>query len=236
MFLTLHAPEAILGDSNDELMNCYQVVRDDVETLIALLSRHARDRECYYRVRQQDPMLMDQAARAARFIYLNKTCFNGIYRVNLKGQFNVPYGNRKARVYDEENLRHVSLLLKGVTLLRASYETTLQQAGPGDFIYLDPPYYPSSKTANFAKYTSPPFGKDDQIGLASELKRLTRLGCRVMLSNSDTEFIRGLYGEYRQETVAARRLLNCNGNRRRGFTEVLVMNYEPRCPSLKGLP
>jgi len=229
VFLTLRKKGAVLGDSNEELMNCYQVVRDDVETLIKLLSKHIHEREYYYRLRQQDQKRMDPASRAARFIYLNKTCFNGVYRVNSKGQFNVPFGNRKAKIYDEENLRQISLLLKTVQLVAQSYERTLEQAQPTDFIYLDPPYHPLSKTANFAKYTSKPFGEGDQIKLAKEFKRLTELGCKVMLSNSDTPLIRELYGEYYVKTVVARRYINCNGNGRKAITEQLIMNYEPPC-------
>jgi len=227
VFLTLWPRETILGDSNEELMNCYQVVRNDVGTLTKLLSKHIRSREYYYTLRQQDPKATDEIARAARFIYLNKTCFNGVYRVNSKGQFNVPYGNRKARIYDEENLRKISLLLKNVKLVAQSYEKTLEQARPGDFIYLDPPYYPLSKTANFAKYTSNPFKEEDQTRLTKEFKRLTELGCKVMLSNSDTTFIRELYSQYYSKTFVARRYVNCNGNGRKAITELLIMNYEP---------
>lgn len=227
VFLTLGPDEAILGDSNEELINCYQVVRDDVETLVKLLSKHTHNREYYYRLRQQDPKVMDRVARAARLIYLNKTCFNGLYRVNASGQFNVPFGNRKAKIYDGENLRQISLLLKNARLAAQSYEKTLEEAQPSDFIYLDPPYYPLSKTANFAKYTSRPFGKEDQFRLAKEFKRLTDLRCKVMLSNSDTAFIRELYCDYYLKTVVARRYVNCSGSGRNAITELLIMNYEP---------
>lgn len=227
VFLTLGPDEAILGDSNEELINCYQVVRDDVGTLVKLLSKHIHNREYYYRLRQQDPKVMDRVARAARLIYLNKTCFNGLYRVNASGQFNVPFGNRKAKIYDGENLRQISLFLKNARLAAQSYEKTLEEAQPSDFIYLDPPYYPLSKTANFAKYTRRPFGKEDQFRLAKEFKRLTDLRCKAMLSNSDTAFIRELYSQYYSKTFVARRYVNCNGNGRKAITELLIMNYEP---------
>jgi len=227
VFLTLRPLEAILGDSNEELMNCYQVVRNDVGTLTKLLSKHIRSREYYYALRQQDPKATDEIARAARFIYLNKTCFNGVYRVNSKGHFNVPYGDRKARIYDEENLHKMSLLLKNVKLVAQSYEKTLEQARLGDFVYLDPPYYPLSKTANFAKYTCKPFKEEDQTRLAKEFKRVTEVGCKVMLSNSDTALVRELYSQYYSKTFVARRYVNCNGNGRRAITELLIMNYEP---------
>jgi DNA adenine methylase len=226
VFLTLRPKNAILADSNEELINCYQVVRDNVETLIDLLSKHVRDKDHYYRVRQLDPRALDPAARAARFIYLNKTCYNGVYRVNLQGKFNVPFGNRKAKIYDEENLCKISGILKDAQLVAQSYETTLRQAQPGDFIYLDPPYYRSSKTANFAKYTSKPFSEEDQTNLAKEFKRLTQLGCTVMLSNSDTAFIRRLFRYRYRKTLVARRYVNCNGDRRKAITELLIMNYD----------
>jgi DNA adenine methylase len=227
VFLSLGLQKAILADYNDDLINCYRVVRDDVETLIALLSKYIRDKDHYYRVRELDPKRLDTAPRAARFIYLNKTCYNGVYRVNLKGTFNVPFGNRRAKIYDEENLRQVSHALKNVQLLAQSYETTLHQAKPRDFVYLDPPYHGSSRTANFAKYTSMPFGEQDQIKLAKEFERLTGLGCKVMLSNSDTAFIRSLYRDHYHETLMARRYVNCNGSRRKATAELLILNYEP---------
>lgn len=229
VFLRLGKKEAILGDSNDELMNCYQVVRDNVETVIKLLSKHIPDKQYYYRLRQQDPKGMDLASRAARFIYLNKTCFNGVYRVNLKGRFNVPYGKREAKIYYEENLRKISLLLQNAVLVAQSYEKTLEQARAGDFVYLDPPYHPLSKTSNFTKYTSKPFGEEDHTRLAKEFHRLTELGCMVMLSNSNTTFIRELYLNYHMKPVKARRYVNCNGNGRKAITELLILNYQPPC-------
>lgn len=232
VFLTLQPPKAILADSNEELMNCYQVVRDDVETLTKALPRHIRSREYYYELRQQDPNSMGQIARATRFIYLNKTCFNGIYRVNSRGQFNVPYGDRKARIYVEQNLREISLRLRNVELAAQSYERPLGRAQSGDFIYLDPPYCPLSKTANFAKYTSKPFGEEDQTRLAKEFERLTGVGCKIMLSNSDTALIRELYAQYHLKTLVARRYINCNGNGRKPITELLIMNYEPSPSSI----
>ena len=226
VFLALQPADAILGDSNEELINCYKAVRDDVESLIQLLSQHVRSKEYYYKIRQQDPKGMDPVARAARLIYLNKTCYNGIYRVNLRGQFNVPYGDRKAKIYDARNLRQISLLLKNVELVAQSYEKTLVRAQPGDFVYLDPPYHPLSKTANFTKYTKEQFGEDDQLKLASQFERLTGLGCKVMLSNSDTDLIRKLYRSYRVEVLTARRYINRDPNGRKSVKELLVLNYD----------
>ena len=226
VFLALQPTQAILGDSNEELINCYKALRDDVESLIQLLSQNVRNKEYYYKIRQQDPKGMDPVARAARLIYLNKTCYNGIYRVNLRGQFNVPYGDRKAKIYDGTNMRQISLLLKTVELVAESYENTLQRAETGDFVYLDPPYHPLSKTANFTKYTEEPFGEDDQLKLAKEFERLTELGCKVMLSNSDTDLVRKLYRNYHLEVLTARRYINRDPNGRKGITELLVFNHD----------
>ncbi|MDM8000399.1 MAG: DNA adenine methylase [Dehalococcoidia bacterium] len=230
VFLSLGPHRAVLADYNEDLINCYRVVRDDVDTLISMLSKYIRDREHYYEVREQDPKRLDTVARAARFIYLNKTCYNGVYRVNLKGKFNVPFGNRSAKIYDEDNLRQASHALKNVELLAQSYEITLQQAMPGDFIYLDPPYHGSTRTANFAKYTCIPFSEEDHIKLAKEFERLTELGCMVMLSNSDTPLIRKLYRHHHCETLMARRYVNCNGSRRKATAELLILNYRPLAP------
>lgn len=226
VFLTLQPDVAILGDSNEELINCYKVIRDDVDTLIELLSKHVRTKEYYYAIREEDPQEMDSVARAAWLIYLNKTCYNGIYRVNLKGRFNVPYGNRKAKIYDATNLRQISVLLKNVELLPQSYEKTLDRAEPRDFVYLDPPYHPLSKTASFTKYTKQPFAEDDQLNLAKEFERLTNLGCKVMLNNSYTDLITNLYGNYRIEVLAARRYINSDPNGRKAIKESLVLNYD----------
>jgi len=230
VFLTVRPDEATLGDSNGELVNCYRVVRDNVDALISRLSEHVHSKYYFYWLRRQNPDWMDDVARAARFIHLNKTCFNGVYRVNLRGEFNVPYGNRKARVFDEENLRRVSSLLQNAELVEQSYEVTLQNAKPMDFVYLDPPYHPVSKTASFTKYTRSPFGEEDQQILAAEFDRIARLGCRVMLSNSDTELVRRLYRHYKMHSVKANRYINCNGNGRKAVRELLITNYDPSVP------
>lgn len=226
VFLALQPTYAVLGDTNQELINCYKAVRDDVETLIQVLSQHIRSKEYYYKIRKQDPEGMDSVSRAARLIYLNKTCYNGIYRVNLKDQFNVPYGDRRSKIYDATNLLQVSALLRNVELLPQDYEKTLERSELGDFVYLDPPYHPLSKTASFTKYTSKPFGLDDQLKLASEFERLTNLGCKVMLSNSDTDLIRKLYRNYRMEVLTARRYINRNPNGRKAVNELLILNYD----------
>lgn len=168
---------------------------------------------------------MDLVAKAARFIYLNKVAFNGMYRVNLDGKFNVPFGNRRAKIYDPANLRAVGNALRRAQIIAQSYEATLADARHTDFIYLDPPYHPVSATASFTKYTSPPFGETAQVQLATEFRRLTALGCKVALSNSDTEFVKNLYEGFSQMPLSSRRYINANGNGRGPITELLILNY-----------
>jgi DNA adenine methylase len=230
MFFHMHnlkpAASAVLSDLNEELINCYRVVRDDVDELIACLKKHRNEKDYFYKVRAQDTARMSDAQRAARLIYLNKTCFNGLYRVNRRGQFNVPFGSYKnPRTCDEANLHAVSHALQHVTLQTQSFAKSLRSAGKGDFVYLDPPYQPLSTTSNFTSYTSKCFGESDQQELARTVKELDRRGSKFMLSNSDNEFIRALYADFRIETVLATRAINCRGDRRGKITEVLVLNY-----------
>jgi DNA adenine methylase len=165
--------------------------------------------------------------RAARFIYLNKTCFNGLYRVNRKGQFNVPFGSFKAppRLYDEENLRSVSQLLRDANIVETSFDHTLAAAGAGDFVYLDPPYVPLSDSSSFTTYTVDGFVTYDQYWLKAQFNRLTERGCKVLLSNSDTPFTRWLYADFDVNTVYASRAINSNGDGRQCITELVIKNF-----------
>jgi DNA adenine methylase len=217
---------ASLSDLNEELINCYTAVRDDVEAVIKQLKQHRNEPEYFYKLRALDVHNLTEAQRAARLIYLNKTCFNGLYRVNSRGQFNVPFGKYKnPRTCDEDNLHAASQALQKVSLSCSPFQTTLKMARRGDFIYLDPPYQPLSATANFTAYTSRCFGEQDQEALAKAVAELDRRGCHFMLSNSDNDMIRDLYCQFRIETVYATRAINCKGDRRGRITELLVMNY-----------
>jgi len=218
--------KATISDLNEELINCYGTIRDDVDALIAALQKHKNERDYFYRIRSQDVSKLNEIERAARLIYLNKTCFNGLYRVNSRGHFNVPFGSYKnPRTCDEENLRAVSQALRKTKVLCRPFEKVVQSAEPGDFVYLDPPYQPISSTSNFTGYTRGCFGIEDQVRLAEIVKELDRRGCVFMLSNSDNEFVRDLYKGFRQETVYATRAINCRGDRRGKITELLVLNY-----------
>ena len=220
--------DVVLSDSNEELMNAYRTVRDDVEDLLIGLEEHRRSHgeDHYYRVRSLNPAALPPPARAARLIYLNKTCFNGLYRVNSRGEFNVPMGSYKnPRIFDAENLRRVSQALQSVDLQVRHFAELVGFARQGDFIYFDPPYHPLSKTSSFTSYTAGNFKESDQKRLAEVYRALDRKGCKLMLSNSDCGFTRGLYKGFRLETVRARRAINSKADGRGEINELLVLNY-----------
>ena len=224
--------QVVLIDQLEELINVYRAVRDEVEGLIAELRRHEPyklDPDYFYEVRawdrQADYARRSDLERAARFVYLNRTCYNGLYRVNRRGQFNVPLGrHQNPTICDAENLWAASRALRGVTLLVGDFARCLEVARSGDFVYLDPPYHPLSDTANFTSYTSTDFGLQDQQRLARTFRELDRRGCQILLSNSATGPIRDLYGGYVQIEVQAVRSISCKGDERGALSELLVMN------------
>lgn len=224
--------EIILSDINEELINTYEIIKDDVESLIIELKQHkeyhlAEGKRYYLTIRATDPNKLPKLERAARFIYLNKTCFNGLYRVNSKGQFNVPMGSYKnPDIVNEEKFRLVSQLLKNVTIKVMSFEKVYALAKKEDFIYFDPPYYPLKKGKSFTTYTKDVFLEEEQKKLAEIFKKLDKKGCYVMLSNSDTKFIKDLYLDYNINFVQATRMINCDGSNRGKINEVVVTNYE----------
>jgi len=226
LFFALLPEKAVLADKNQELINAYLVVRDHVDELIESLKKHRNERQYYYRLRSLNPETLPPVERASRFIFLNKTCYNGLWRVNSKGRFNVPFGKYKnPRICDEENLRAVSEVLKKKIILHTDFENAVENASAGDFIYFDPPYFPLNETANFTRYTTEDFGVQEQKRLAEVFRKLDRQGCLLMLSNSDTDFIKELYSGYRINTVTAKRYINCKGSRRTGTTELIITNY-----------
>jgi DNA adenine methylase len=221
-----------LSETNVELLNCYRVVRDRLEDLIKLLAEHKahHSHDYYYAIRNRDrdPMWSHASTveRAARMIYLNKACYNGLWRVNQQGFFNVPIGRYKnPDIVNEDRLRSASRTLQGVELAVEDFEMVIRRAGRGDFVYFDPPYYPLSDTANFTSYSQDDFGQYEHRKLALVFEELDRRGVRVMLSNSDTPFVRDLYRNYRMETVTARRAINSAKAKRGPITEVVVLNY-----------
>ncbi|MHB9030868.1 MAG: DNA adenine methylase [Candidatus Latescibacterota bacterium] len=222
--------EIFLFDNNDELINAYLVVRDAVDELIKLLADHKarHGKEYYYSIRDLDrsDRTMSAAIRAARTFYLNKTCFNGLFRVNSKGQFNVPMGSYvNPSILQENVLRAASAALQGCTLEVHNFQEIVPLAYPGDFFYFDPPYSPLSKTSSFTSYTAGNFGDRDQRNLAETFAQLTEKKCLCMLSNSYTPFITELYREFRIEIVQAKRAVNSDANGRGYIPEVVVLNY-----------
>ncbi len=224
VFFDLRPPAgAQLSDINGELVNVYRCVRDRVEDLIAHLARHRYEKNYYYAVRAQDPATLSPLARASRMIFLNRTCFNGLYRVNRRGQFNVPFGRYTNPVIcQQERLRAASLALRQCTIGQLDYATACTSVKPGDFVYFDPPYDPISSTANFTGYAAGGFGRDEQERLSNLFARLAELGAFVALSNSDTPFIRSLYSEFRVTRIEAPRAISRNAAKRRSVYEVLV--------------
>jgi DNA adenine methylase len=222
--------EILISDINEELINAYKVIKSDVEKLIIKLKElkklHiSKGKNHYYEIREKETEYLSNIDKAARFIYLNKTCFNGLYRVNSKGKFNVPIGSYKnPEIVQEEKLRIVSKLLKNVKIKVMQFENVLDFAKKDDFIYFDPPYYPLNKNS-FTTYTKDVFLEKEQEKLAEIFKKLDKKGCFVMLSNSDTEFIKNLYKDYNVKFVQATRMINCDGNKRGKINEVVVTNY-----------
>jgi DNA adenine methylase len=227
----------VLSDGNAELIEAFEAVRDHVETVIELLAVHKKSHSeaYYYKVRAQELRLLRSVPeRAARLIFLNKTCFNGLYRVNSRGLFNVPFGHRKnPSLCDPEALRETSARLKGVDLRRADFREVLKTAQPDDFVYFDPPYHPISTTASFTSYTEGSFGEADQRELAEVFRTLAKRGCKVMLSNSNTPLIRELYPDrdFYVEEVLARRSINSRGDGRGKISEIVVTSYRPPAAS-----
>lgn len=225
LFFAVAPRRAVLSDSNAELVHCYQQVRDDVYRVLHALSRHVYEKAHYQNVRALDPLRLAPAARAARFIYLNKTCFNGLWRVNRAGRFNVPIGRyTNPRFHDPSGLIAASEALRTVEILHAPFEEALGKAAPGDFVYLDPPYDPLSATSSFAGYTADGFGWDDQKRLAHACIALNRRGVRFLLSNSATDRVRELYRGFEQRLVRAPRFINSKPASRGRVDELLVFN------------
>jgi DNA adenine methylase len=225
LFFAVRPRRAALSDHNGELVHCYRQVRDDVYSVLDVLARHVYERAHFEQVRALDPQHLAPAERAARFIYLNKTCFNGLWRVNRSGRFNVPIGRYKnPRFHDPSSLITASHALQGVALEQAPFEESLGRAAPGDFVYLDPPYDPVSPTASFASYTADGFTWEDQRRLAHACVVLNRRGVRFLLSNSATDRVRELYRGFEQRIVHAPRFINSKGGGRGRVDELLVFN------------
>ncbi len=212
---------AVINDANAELINLYSVIQSRVDELTSTLSGMPHSEKDFYRVRAESPT--DPIERAARTVYLNRTGFNGLYRVNRKGGFNVPFGRyANPKICNEPKLRAASEALRGVELRVGDFTLAIASARPGDFAYLDPPYLPVSATANFASYYRDAFGADQHGRLAGICAQLNRDGVEFLLSNSDTPLVREIFAGLHIESVEARRSINSDGGKRGAVSEVLV--------------
>ncbi|WP_204141391.1 DNA adenine methylase [Halomicronema sp. CCY15110] len=220
--------QAVLADLNEELVNVYRCVQADVEALIDLLQRHqaAHCREYYYAMRSQN-QLRSPLPRAARLIYLNKTCFNGLYRENRQGHFNVPMGRYKnPKICDAVTLRQAAIALQNTEIVCDRFTQVLDQATTAqDFVYFDPPYHPISATSSFTGYNRYGFRAEDQQRLQQTFATLAERGIQVMLSNSDCEFIRDLYAGFHIQEIQASRAINSNAQRRGKISELVITSY-----------
>lgn len=230
LFFAISPERAVLSDLNPELINAYVMVRDNVEAIIRELKKLRYEEEMYYEWRNADRALnfsrWSPVRRAVRFLYLNRICFNGLYRVNSRGEFNVPFGRYSNPVICQaEILRSCSEALQGQTIEESSFENILVSVKKGDFVYLDPPYIPVSKTANFTSYVAGGFDESLQKRLSEFCRTLDSLGVHFLLSNAHHETIEELYDGFQIEKILARRAINSKGAKRGEVSEVLVRNY-----------
>lgn len=235
LLFELAPKKAVINDSNAELMNVYQVLCDDLKfkKMCRVLNNYEANHseEFFYEIRNKDKNKntfnrLSDYTRAARTIYLNKACFNGLYRVNSKNEFNVPFGKKsKVNTYDGNNLITVSnyLTMNDIKILNKDFEEVLKDAKKGDFVYFDPPY--DSDNNIFTSYTEEGFGKDEQRRLAKVFKELDKKGVYVMLSNHNTTLINELYKDYHIHVIEAKRNINSNGKKRGKVEEVIITNF-----------
>ena len=222
----------VMNDINEELINVYRVVKESPDKLIEDIGKHKHTEEYFYNIRNMDrepdwQLNVSPIERASRIIYLNKTCFNGLFRTNKKGQFNVPYGRYKnPRYIDIDNVFAISKYLNDadVQILHGDFEAAVEGAVKGDLIYFDPPYDPVSETANFTAYTKEGFGRDEQIRLKECCDTLTEKGIAVVISSSATDFIEQLYSDYAIKTITAARAINVKGCARGPINELIITN------------
>jgi DNA adenine methylase len=233
LLFSLQPKKAVINDSNAELINCYKIIKNSLDELIEDLKNHKNNEYYYYDIRDWDReknfKSKTEVQRASRIIFLNKTCYNGLFRVNSQGQFNVPFGKYKnPNILDIAVLKAVNKYLNEnqVRILNSDFQEAVKDAKRGDFIYLDPPYDPVSETASFTGYDVNGFNKQEQRRLKEVFDDLNSRGCHILLSNACTEFIEDLYKDYLHTKISAIRAINCNGKKRGKVDEILVKNYE----------
>ena len=228
MFFALQPEQAVIADSNPELINLYRQVANHVDDVVCQLKKYENTQEMFYAVRGQDWTMLPEAEAAARTIFLNKTCFNGLYRVNKKGRFNVPFGKYKnPKICDEEGLKAASAALKKAEIVCGDYLLVLEHyAQPGDFVFLDPPYLPISEYSDFKRYTKEQFYEEDHVELAKMVKTLHERGCHVILTNSNHPLVHELYAPFTIDLIQTKRHISCNGSTRKG--EDVIVTIPPK--------
>lgn len=227
VFFELRPESAIVSDANDELVVCFQMVQDDPHAVMACLDEMPNTREYFEQVRRQHPGDLTELERAARVIYLNKTSFRGLWRVNRRNEFNTPYGAYDRPYYNRDTLLRASKLLAAATVMSADFEAALDAAGPGDWVYLDPPYVPLGGWADFKRYTAGQFGEVDHLRLFESMRRADRRGVFVMMTNSDTPFVHEVFSShFHILRLATRRDINLNCAARSSW-DIVVTNYKP---------
>ncbi len=230
VFFELKKQNSIINDYNPELTNMYEVIKNNPKELIQDLQKHQNSEEYYYHLRalDRDPKVyakLSKVEKASRFIFLNKTGYNGLYQVNKKGQNNVPYGRYKnPTIYEEENILKCSSLLQSTTILTGDFENVKEYIKEGDFVYFDPPYVPLNTTSSFTAYTDKGFDDDMQFRLKELCDNIDTIGAYFLLSNSYTDFILDLYKNYDIVTVQTNRAVNCKAEKRGKIKELLVQN------------
>jgi len=228
LFFSLHPENAIIADSNPELINLYNVIAHNVQDLIRKLKNYQNTEEFFYYTRSQKWEELPFIDAAARTLFLNKTCYNGLYRVNRNGQFNVPYGKYKnPKIFDEKEILLASELLKRTKIICSDYKTVLREyASPNDFIYLDPPYLPISEYADFKRYTKEQFYEEDHHELSKEIYRLHEIGCHIVLTNSNHPLVHEQYKFFNIEVIKTNRYISSNPKKRKG--EDLIISIPPK--------
>lgn len=230
LFFALRPENAVIADSNPELVNLYAQIRDHVEEVITVLTGYKNEQDQFLKVRSLDWTKLSPVDAAARTIYLNKTCFNGLYRVNRKGQFNTPFGKYKnPKICDAQALREASKTLQNATIACGDYAAVLaEHAKPGDFVFLDPPYIPVSEYSDFKRYTKEQFEISDHSRLAVEFSRLHSLGCHLLLTNSNHPLVHDLYGQYEIQVIPTKRSVACRASSRMGEDTLVIAEPEPK--------
>lgn len=233
VLFNLQPKKAVINDINTELINTYRVIKNSHLELIESLKQHKNESEYFYKMRDKDRNKstfnkMTNIDRASRLIYLNKTCYNGLYRVNSSGEFNTPFGGyKRPNIVNEPTIKavHEYFSNNSIEMLNIDFEKVVENAKKGDFVYFDPPYDPISTSSNFTGYNEMGFKKEDQLRLRDLCRNLNDKGVNFMVSNSASEFIQEIYSEFNIDFVKARRSVNSKANGRGEINEVIVRNY-----------